>query len=100
MPNSSLIEQRCTIPSSDRAPRRHYITACSWRPSSPILPGLTLSTPDEVLGTHRDDQSHLVGQIIVRHICATELPSNPRPSLGCLKLRLMISVKSSSLTTT
>src|SRR3954447_18002824 len=52
MPNSSLIEQRCTIPSSDRAPRCHHSTTCSWRPSSPILPGLTFSTPDEVLGTH------------------------------------------------
>src|SRR5882757_85709 len=52
MPNSSLIEQRRSIPSSDRAPRRHHITTCSWRPSSPILPGLTFNTPDEVLGTH------------------------------------------------
>jgi hypothetical protein len=52
MPNSSLIEQRRSIPPSDRAPRRHHNTTCSWRPSF-IFPGLTFSTSDEVLGTHR-----------------------------------------------
>ena len=31
----------------------HHIPTRSWRPSSPILSGLTFSTPDEVLGTHR-----------------------------------------------
>src|SRR5262245_57441565 len=53
MPNSSLIEERRSIPSSDRAPRCNHFTTCSWRPSSPILPSLTFSTSDEVLGTHR-----------------------------------------------
>jgi toluene monooxygenase system protein E len=51
MPHSSLIEQRCAIPSSDRAPRCHHNTTRSWRPSSPILPDLTFSIPDEVLDT-------------------------------------------------
>ena len=41
-----------------------------------------------------------VGQIIVRHIWATGLPSKPRPSFGCLKLRPMMSSKSSSSTWT
>src|SRR5262245_39500746 len=48
-----LIEERRSIPSSDRAPRCHHFTTCSWRPSSPILPSLTFSTSDEVFGTHR-----------------------------------------------
>src|SRR6478735_525855 len=39
-----------------------------------------------------------VGHKIVRHICAEGLLSRPRPSLGCLKLRPMMSTKSSRLT--
>src|SRR5882762_6391220 len=57
MPNSSLIEQRRSIPPSDRGPRYRHITTCSWRPSPPILPGLTFNTPDEILGTHSNPHS-------------------------------------------
>src|SRR5262245_45094338 len=39
-----------------------------------------------------------VGHKIVRHICADGLLSRPRPSYGCLKLRPMMSTKSSRLT--
>ena len=42
----------------------------------------------------------LVGRIRVRHMCATGLLSKPSPSLGCLKLRPITSVKSSRSTTT
>src|SRR3979411_1801841 len=52
MPHSSLFEQRCAVPPNDRAPRCHHTTTRSWWPSSPILPDLTFSIPDEVLGTH------------------------------------------------
>src|SRR3984893_5109555 len=45
-------------------------------------------------------QRYRVGRIRVRHICADGLLSQPSPSLGCLKLRPMISVNSSSSTTT
>ena len=38
------------------------------------------------------------GHRIVRHICADGLLSKPRPSFGCLKLRPMMSTKSSRLT--
>src|ERR1700719_2733646 len=45
-------------------------------------------------------QRYRVGRIRVRHICADGLLSQPSPSLGCLKLRPMISVNSPSSTTT
>ena len=44
--NSSLAEQRCPVPSRDRAPRRHHIATCPRRSSSPILQNL-------IFGTHR-----------------------------------------------
>ena len=47
-----------------------------------------------------DAHRNFVGRISVRHICATGLLSKPSPSFGCLKLRPMISVNSSSSTTT
>src|SRR5579863_4664436 len=37
------------------------------------------------------------GMAIDLHMCATGLPSKPSPSLGCLKLRPMISVNCSSV---
>ena len=39
-----------------------------------------------------------VGHIMVRHMCADGLLSRPSPSLGCLKLRPMMSTKSPRLT--
>src|SRR5438105_10527873 len=39
-----------------------------------------------------------VGHISVRHMCDDGVLSRPRPSFGCLKLRPMMSTKSSSLT--
>jgi hypothetical protein len=39
-----------------------------------------------------------LGHSMVRHMCADGLLSRPRPSFGCLKLRPMMSVKSSRLT--
>jgi hypothetical protein len=41
----------------------------------------------------------LLGQIIVRHMCAEGDPSNPRPSLGWRKLRPTTSSNSSKSTT-
>jgi hypothetical protein len=49
-----------------------------------------------MLGPYRN----FVGRIRVRHICATGLLSKPSPSFGCLKLRPITSVNSSSSTTT
>src|SRR5215475_6370531 len=43
---------------------------------------------------------YFVGHMIVRHMCAEGLASQPRPSFGCLKLRPMTSVNSSSSTRT
>jgi hypothetical protein len=45
-----------------------------------------------------NDYRKRVGHSIVRHICADGLLSRPSPSLGCLKCRPMISVKSSRST--
>ena len=44
------------------------------------------------------DYRNRVGHISVRHICADGELSKPRPSFGCLKLRPMMSTKSSRLT--
>ena len=41
---------------------------------------------------------YFVGQLIVRHMWADGESSKPRPSFGCLKLRPMTSVNSSSST--
>ena len=46
---------------------------------------------------HKDYRKR-VGHSMVRHICADGLLSRPSPSLGCLKWRPMISVKSSRST--
>lgn len=43
---------------------------------------------------------YFAGRIIARHICATGLLSNPRPSSGWRKLRPIMSVNSSSSTCT
>ncbi len=51
----------------------------------------------DVVG-HAGTYRKLVGQIIVRHMWATGLPSKPRPSFGCFQLRPMISVNSSGST--
>lgn len=40
-------------------------------------------------------QRKLLGQIMVRHMCATGEPSNPRPSAGCRKFRPTTSANSS-----
>src|SRR6185437_15789082 len=62
---------------------------------------------DEQLGGGRMGHSStlrghrkLLGQIIVRHMCATGDPSNPRPSFGCRKFRPTTSSNSSNETTT
>jgi tripartite-type tricarboxylate transporter receptor subunit TctC len=47
-----------------------------------------------------DGYRNFVGQMMVRHMCAVGLPSKPRPSFGCLKLRPTTSVNSSRLTRT
>jgi len=41
----------------------------------------------------------LLGQIIVRHMCATGEPSNPSPSAGCRKFRPTTSSNSPNATT-
>jgi len=52
------------------------------------------------VGGERGGYRYFVGRINVRHICATGLLSKPSPSFGCLKLRPITSVNSSSSTTT
>jgi len=45
-----------------------------------------------------DDHKNRVGHISVRHMCDDGVLSRPRPSFGCLKLRPMMSTKSSRST--
>src|SRR5262245_32859176 len=44
------------------------------------------------------DHKNRVGHISVRHMCDDGVLSKPSPSFGCLKLRPMMSMKSSRLT--
>src|SRR5205814_751220 len=46
------------------------------------------------------DQRYFVGIMMVRHMCAEGLASQPSPSFGCLKWRPTTSVNSSSSTLT
>ena len=62
-----------------------------------VAPALApLAHPDAA--SVRRDHKNRVGHISVRHMCDDGVLSRPRPSFGCLKLRPMMSTKSSRST--
>jgi GST-like protein len=86
----------CSEAGRSTAPGANLWTSCTNVMTPAILiprrkTNWTNPPPRDDLGRFRRYRK-LCGQIMVRHICATGELSKPKPSLGCLKCRPMMSV--------
>src|SRR5438094_1090324 len=92
-----------TIRNDSKPSRKTTMNACSIRDRTPGI-----DENDSHFQGRRQEMQQLIpriysglsGMAIERHICATGLPSLPRPSFGFLQWRPMMSTNGLILTTT